>query len=86
MTVLHGSILAGIPKSPTAYNPQKNPINVIGDFVLKDENGNVVAFTGDMKERAISAYEGYMEDVAFSMYKNERDIVDAFSPNNLHYK
>ncbi len=86
MSVLQASILAGIPKSPTAYNPQKNPINVIWDFVLMDKNNAIVAFTGDMKESAINTYKDHLEDTAFSMYKNERDIVDALSPKDLKYK
>jgi membrane peptidoglycan carboxypeptidase len=43
ISALEGAILASLPQSPTRYNPYNNPVRVMGDLIIMDRDGVLIA-------------------------------------------
>jgi len=75
LTALEASILASIPKWPSLYNPYKNRDLVVGSFVVKDNYGNPVLFSGDVQKAVTDKFTQILSNADLSNKKTNNAVV-----------
>ncbi len=85
LTVLESAILAGIPKSPTEYDPVINRANNLWTLEILDASWNKISLNSSIGKKVEKAYIDYLKNKTFSFSKSENDIFDILTPKHMIY-
>ena len=75
LTVLEASILAGIPKWPSLYNPYKNRAWVMGEFSIKDAYGNKAQVDSGILQQLNAKFANIVTNADFSNKKADNAVI-----------